>query len=83
MQTHLIGSTELGWHPVEILTEEALLTFTQFDGVHLIRASDEGVHLAPSTLIGYANCGECPFTMRDAHKVLEMLRPQLIEAKKC
>jgi hypothetical protein len=77
----IIGSTELGWHPAHIYTPEVLATFAGFRDVFMFDVTIGGAHLAPSTIYGYAKAASCPFTLRDAHRVLEMIRPMLMEAK--
>lgn len=80
MQT-IIGSTELGWHDASTLNADALVRFASVPGVHFIRAGGDGLLQLPGTLVGYANCHECPFSMRDAHKVLEFFRPAILEVQ--
>ena len=77
----IIGSTELGWHPVHLLTLEVLINFAEYDDVHFFDVTVGGVKDAPATCYGYAACSECPFTLDDAHAVLRLSRPVLMEAK--
>jgi len=77
----IIGSTELGWHRVDELNADALMRFASVEDAFLIKVDAENVSYAPGTCFAYAICGGCPFTYADAHKVLEMIRPMLVEAE--
>lgn len=75
----IIGSTDFGWHNANQLSIDALLAIAAFADVFYFNITIGGAHLAPSTIYGYARAAGCPFTLGDAHAVLEMLRPLLLE----
>ena len=77
----IIGSTELGWHPVSIYCAEVLETFAGFKDVIFFKFLPTQLHLAPSVVYAFAKSVDCPFTVGDAHRVLELLRPHIKEAK--
>lgn len=77
----IIGSTTTGWHRVDELTADALERFASVPDVFLIKVDAANANHAPGTCFAYAICGACPFTYVDAHKVLEMIRPMLLEVE--
>jgi hypothetical protein len=77
----IIGSTELGWHPVGIYSADVLATFAGFRDVIYFRFLPTQLHLAPSVVYAFAKSVDCPFTLVDAHAVLALLRPHIKDAK--